>query len=35
MSTFDLIIRGGTVVTAGDRSRCDVGIRERQGCGAG
>ena len=27
MTSFDLIIRGGTVVTAGDRSRCDVGIR--------
>ena len=28
MSAFDLIIRGGTVVTASDRSRCDVGIRD-------
>ena len=27
MSAFDLVIRGGTVVTAGDRARCDVGIR--------
>jgi dihydropyrimidinase len=27
MSMFDLVIRGGTVVTASDRSRCDVGIR--------
>jgi dihydropyrimidinase len=27
MSTFDLIIRGGTVVTAADRFRCDVGVR--------
>jgi dihydropyrimidinase len=27
MTAFDLVIEGGTVVTAGDRSRCDVGIR--------
>ena len=27
MTAFDLVIQGGTVVTAGDRSRCDVGIR--------
>lgn len=27
MMPFDLVIRGGTVVTAGDRARCDVGIR--------
>jgi dihydropyrimidinase len=27
MSAFDLIICGGSVVTAGDRMRCDVGIR--------
>jgi len=25
---FDTIIRGGTVVTAGDRMRCDVGIKD-------
>jgi len=28
MTAFDLVIRGGTVVTAGDRARCDVGIRD-------
>jgi dihydropyrimidinase len=28
MSALDLIIQGGTVVTASDRSRCDVGIRD-------
>ena len=28
MSAFDLVIRGGTVVTAGDRAKCDVGIRD-------
>jgi dihydropyrimidinase len=28
MSSYDLVIRGGTVVTAGDRARCDVGIRD-------
>jgi dihydropyrimidinase len=28
MSMFDLIVRGGTVVTASDRSRCDVGVRD-------
>jgi len=28
MSAFDLIIKGGTVVTAADRARCDVGIRD-------
>jgi dihydropyrimidinase len=28
MSSFDLVIRGGTVVTAGDRAKCDVGIRD-------
>jgi dihydropyrimidinase len=28
MSGFDLVIKGGTVVTAGDRARCDVGIRD-------
>ena len=28
MTSFDLIIRGGTVVTAGDQSRCDVGIKD-------
>jgi dihydropyrimidinase len=27
MSLFDLVIRGGAVVTASDRSRCDVGVR--------
>jgi len=26
MTVFDTVIRGGTVVTAGDRARCDVGI---------
>jgi dihydropyrimidinase len=26
MADFDLVIRGGTVVTAGDTTRCDVGI---------
>ncbi|MGH6959799.1 MAG: dihydropyrimidinase, partial [Dongiaceae bacterium] len=25
---FDLVIRGGTVVTASDSVRCDVGIRD-------
>jgi dihydropyrimidinase len=25
---FDLVIRGGTVVTAGDSVRCDVGVRD-------
>lgn len=28
MSDYDLIIRGGTVVTAADTSRCDVGVRD-------
>lgn len=28
MAEFDLTIRGGTVATAGDVSRCDVGIRD-------
>ncbi|MBV9523039.1 MAG: amidohydrolase family protein, partial [Alphaproteobacteria bacterium] len=28
MTEFDLVIRGGTVVTASDRMRCDVGIAE-------
>lgn len=28
MLDFDMIIRGGTVVTAGDTMRCDVGIRD-------
>ncbi len=28
MSAFDLVISGGTVVTAADRTRCDVGIRD-------
>ena len=27
MTAFDLVIRGGTVVTASDSARCDVGIR--------
>ncbi len=27
MAELDLIIRGGTVVTAADTTRCDVGIR--------
>ena len=26
MSTFDLVISGGTVATAGGVTRCDVGI---------
>ena len=28
MNAFDMIIAGGTVVTASDRARCDVGIRD-------
>ncbi len=28
MSTYDLAIRGGTVVTAADVMRCDIGIRD-------
>lgn len=28
MNEFDLIIRGGTVATASDRSRCDAGVRD-------
>ncbi|HKI97331.1 MAG TPA: dihydropyrimidinase [bacterium] len=28
MADYDLVIRGGTVVTAADSVRCDVGIRE-------
>lgn len=28
MSDFDLVIRGGTVVTAADITRCDVGVRD-------
>lgn len=28
MSKFDLVIRGGTVVTASDKMRCDVGIAD-------
>ena len=28
MDSFDLVIRGGTVVTASETSRCDVGIRD-------
>jgi dihydropyrimidinase len=28
MSAFDLVIRGGTVATAGETVRCDVGIRD-------
>src|SRR3954462_5258370 len=27
MSTFDLIVRGGTVATASDTFSCDVGVR--------
>ena len=27
MAEFDLVIRGGTVVTASDSARCDVGVR--------
>jgi dihydropyrimidinase len=27
MAEFDLVVRGGTVVTAADKARCDVGIR--------
>lgn len=27
MAAFDLVVRGGTVVTAGGRSSCDVGVR--------
>ena len=30
MSRFDLVIRGGTVVTAADRFPADIGIRD--GC---
>lgn len=30
MAQFDLIIRNGTVVTASDTARCDVGIRDGQ-----
>jgi len=28
MAEFDLVVRGGTVVTATDRASCDVGVRE-------
>ena len=28
MQDFDLVIRGGTVVTAADTARADVGIRD-------
>ncbi len=28
MDSFDLVIRGGTVVTSSETSRCDVGIRD-------
>lgn len=28
MDSFDLVIRGGTVVTASETSRCDIGIRD-------
>lgn len=28
MADFDLVIRGGTVVTASDTARCDVGIKD-------
>lgn len=28
MSRFDLVIRGGTVVTAADRFPADIGIRD-------
>ncbi len=28
MSTYDLAIRGGTVVTAADVTRCDIGIKD-------
>ena len=28
MAEFDLVIRGGTVVTASDRTACDVGIKD-------
>ncbi|MEX2614482.1 MAG: dihydropyrimidinase [Alphaproteobacteria bacterium] len=28
MATFDLVIRGGTVVTAADTAWCDIGIRD-------
>ena len=28
MPQFDMVIRGGTVVTAADTVRCDVGIRD-------
>jgi dihydropyrimidinase len=28
MAEFDLVIRGGTVVTATDRASCDIGVRE-------
>ena len=29
MADYDLVIRGGTVVTAADTYRADVGVRER------
>ena len=28
MSSFDLVIRGGTVVTAADRFPADIGVRD-------
>ena len=28
MDSFDLVIRGGTVVTSSETSRCDIGIRD-------
>ena len=28
MATYDVVIRNGTVVTAADTTRCDVGIRD-------
>ena len=28
MSKFDLVIRGGTVITASDRMQCDIGITD-------
>ena len=28
MAPYDLVIRGGTVVTAADQSDCDIGVRD-------
>ena len=35
MAELDLIIRNGTIVTASDTVRCDVGMKDGPNCRAG